>query len=171
MAGLILRATCEWPQKHGWELLEHFHDVKGKFLAKVGDLTKGLYAKEPEPTFDESPNAKEISRQTQACLISRTLKCPSCEGTIPLSPNWRLNSKGTGMRLIPDISFGTCSFEIVTKISDQSPGTVFPGQGHLPLPQLRGNNPRRLHLHRGAGWTAGTPDILHHLQGYLVPHD
>ena len=28
VAGLILRATCEWPQKYGWELLENFQDIK-----------------------------------------------------------------------------------------------------------------------------------------------
>ena len=49
VAGLILRATCEWPQKYGWGLLENFQDIKKQFLAKVEALTKDLYAKEPEP--------------------------------------------------------------------------------------------------------------------------
>ena len=79
-------------------------------------------------------------------LFARTMTCPSCEGTIPLSPNWRLDSKGTGIRVMPDTTSGTCSFEIVTRASDQSPGNRLPGQGNLPLPELRGNNPRRIHL-------------------------
>ena len=49
VAGLILRATCEWPQKHGWELLDHFQDVKGRFLGRVRELTTDLYPEEPQP--------------------------------------------------------------------------------------------------------------------------
>ena len=141
VAGLILRATCEWPQKYGWGLLDNFQCIKKQFLARVNDLTKGLYAKEPEPTFDENPNAKKVLRQTQACLISRTLECPSCGGTIPLSPNWRLNSKGTGIRLIPDSSSGTCSFEIVTKAADQSTGTVSRAKATCPYPNCGATTP------------------------------
>ena len=141
VAGLILRATCEWPQKYGWGLLENFQDIKEQFLAKVEDLTEGLYPKESQPTVDENPNANKVLRQTQACLISRTLECPSCGGTIPLSPNWRLNSKGTGIRLIPDISSGTCSFEIVTKASDQSPGTVSQAKATCPFPTCGATTP------------------------------
>ena len=39
----ILRATCEWPQKYGWELLENFQDVKRRFLERVEELIQGLY--------------------------------------------------------------------------------------------------------------------------------
>ena len=141
VAGLILRATCEWPQRHGWGLLDNFQCIKKQFLTRVEDLAKGLYAKEPEPTFDENPNAKKVLRQTQACLISRTLECPSCGGTIPLSPNWRLNSKGTGIRLIPDISSGTCSFEIVTKAAEQSAGTVSQAKATCPYPNCGATTP------------------------------
>ena len=141
VAGLILRATCEWPQRHGWGLLDNFQCIKDQFLARVNDLTKGLYAKEPEPTVDENPNANKVLRQTQACLISRTLECPSCGGIIPLSPNWRLNSKGTGIRLIPDSSSGTCSFEIVTKAADQSAGTVSRAKATCPYSDCGATTP------------------------------
>ena len=49
VAGLILRATCEWPQKHGWELLENFQDMKGRFLERVRELVAELYPEEPQP--------------------------------------------------------------------------------------------------------------------------
>ena len=100
-------------------------------------------------------------------IFARTVTCPSCEGTIPLSPNWRLDSKGTGIRVVPDTSSGTCSFEIVTKASDQSPGTVSRAKASMPLPQLRGDNPRRIHLSRSPGWQTGTPALLHHLPRHL----
>ena len=67
--------------------------------------------------------------------------CPSCEGTIPLSPNWRLDSKGTGIRLVPDATSGTCSFAIVTKASDQSPGTVSRAKASCPYPNCGATTP------------------------------
>jgi len=48
---------------------------------------------------------------------------------VPLSPNWRLDSKGTGVRLVPhleDPEQRHCTFEIVDKAKDHSPGTVMP---------------------------------------------
>ena len=35
-------------------------------------------------------------------LWARTIRCPYCDGLIPLSPNWRLAPDGTGVRLRPD---------------------------------------------------------------------
>ena len=71
----------------------------------------------------------------------RTVTCPSCEGTIPLSPNWRLDSKGTGIRVLPDTTSGTCSFEIVTRASDQSPGTVSRAKATCPYPNCGATTP------------------------------
>ena len=90
VAGLILRATCEWPQKHGWELLDHFQDVKGRFLERVRELTADLYPEEPQPEAepgDQQDSNVRAKRYVWAYLFARTLICPSCEGTIPLSPN------------------------------------------------------------------------------------
>ena len=144
MAGLILRATCEWPQKHGWELLDHFQDVKGRFLERVRELTADLYPEEQQPKAepgnqqDENARAK---RYAQTYLFARAVTCPSCEGTIPLSPNWRLDSKGTGIRVMPDTKSGTCSFEIVTRASDQSPGTVSRAKATCPYPTCGATTP------------------------------
>ena len=49
VAGIILRSTCEWPQKHGWDLLAHFQDVRSRFLDRVRELTSDLYPEEPQP--------------------------------------------------------------------------------------------------------------------------
>ena len=144
VAGLILRATCEWPQKYGWELMDHFQEVRSRFLDRVRDLTAGLYPKELQPQGKtETPQNGSLpaKRHVWAYLFARTVTCPSCEGTIPLSPNWRLDSKGTGIRVVPDTSSGTCSFEIVTKASDQSPGTVSRAKATCPYPNCGATTP------------------------------
>ena len=142
VAGLILRATCEWPQEHGWELLDQFQDAKRRFLERVEELIQGLYPDEPTPNLSQGHDASETRRQTQACLFARTITCPSCEGTIPLSPNWRLDSKGTGIRVVPDTTSGTCSFEIVTRTSDQSSGTISRAKATCPYPTCGATTPR-----------------------------
>ena len=91
--------------------------------------------------MSQDHNASETGRQTQACLFARTITCPSCEGTIPLSPNWRLDSKGTGLKVVPDTTSGTCSFEIVTRASDQSPGTVSRAKAACPYPTCGATTP------------------------------
>ena len=144
VAGLILRATCEWPQKYGWELQGHFQEVRGRFLDKVRELTADLYPEEPQPEGKTGiPQGGELraKRYVWAYLFARTVTCPSCEGTIPLSPNWRLDSKGTGIRVVPDTSSGTCTFEIVTKASDQSPGTVSRAKASCPYPNCGATTP------------------------------
>ena len=144
VAGLILRATCEWPQKHGWELMENFQDIKEQFLEQVRELTADLYPEEPQPEAEPgTPHNTDVraKRYAQTYLFARTVTCPSCEGTIPLSPNWRLDSKGSGIRLLPDTTSGTCSFEIVTKASDQSPGTVSRAKATCPYPNCGATTP------------------------------
>ena len=144
VAGLILRATCEWPQRYGWELMDHFQEVRGRFLDRVRDLTAGLYPKEPQPQGKTgTPHNADLptKRHVWAYLFARTVTCPFCEGNIPLSPNWRLDSKGSGIRLLPDTTSGTCSFEIVTKASDQSPGTVSRAKAACPYPNCGATTP------------------------------
>ena len=141
VAGLILRATCEWPQKYGWELHDQFQDAKSRFLERVEELIQGVYPDEPTPNLNQGHDASRTRRQTQACLFARTITCPSCEGTIPLSPNWRLDSNGTGIRVVPDTTSGTCSFEIVTKESDQSPGTISRAKATCPYPTCGATTP------------------------------
>ena len=61
-------------------------------------------------------------RVDRTYLWARTITCPYCYGLVPLSPNWRLVSDGTGVRLKPHLGVGPgsdgriCSFEIVESV-------------------------------------------------------
>ncbi|MCS6920398.1 MAG: hypothetical protein NZM07_00510, partial [Elioraea sp.] len=73
-------------------------------------------------------------------LWARTVRCPHCEGLVPLSPNWRLAPDGTGVRLVPHLGRGPgdpsrrCGFEIVREAAAQSRATVADGDGLCPFP-------------------------------------
>ena len=140
VACLILKATCEWPQRFGRQLLEDYQEVGERFQAKVGERLADVYPDEPQPdcaggncphpqryrclenckdpdsckhTKIGSKNhaAVRAQRYAQTYLWARTVKCPACSSVIPLSPNWGLDSKGTGIRLEPDGQ--ECRFKIV----------------------------------------------------------
>lgn len=86
------------------------------------------------------PQHDAPDRMDMTYLWARTICCPYCDGLIPLSPNWRLAPDGTGVRLNPYVGSGPhsnsriCSFEIVSDVKDQSPGTVAEGDGTCPFP-------------------------------------
>ena len=145
VACLILRATCEWPQEYGYPLLDEYgrkpslteasSGIAGRYLARVTELLQGVYPEETEPDWmvrwnekyrDEIQNNRIVraKRYAQTYLFARTIDCPSCRIMIPLSPNWRLDGKGTGIRVIPEPNAGRCSFEIVKTAAEQSAGTV-----------------------------------------------
>src|SRR5205807_3210089 len=69
---------------------------------------------------------------------ARTIRCPYCDGLVPLSPNWRLAPDGTGLRLIPRCEKNpakrSCDIEIVRNLADQSSGTVADGDATCPFP-------------------------------------
>ena len=128
VACLILRATCEWPQKFGPQLVKDFKEVSKKFQARVGEQLANIYPEEPQPECStgkcphpqrhrciescEDPNSCDhpkigsrnhaticARRDPQTYLWARTVKCPACNSVIPLSPNWRLDNIGTGIHL------------------------------------------------------------------------
>ena len=145
VATFILRATCEWPQRHGNNLLTHYDEIRPRFQKRVEELIAGVYTEEPLPeclrqynrNYDTAIGASQTEpaqRLDQAYLWARTVLCPSCARLIPLSPNWRLDSKGTGVRLIPDEEVGVCEFELVENASRRSPGTVYKGIATCPYP-------------------------------------
>ena len=140
VACLILRATCEWPQQFGRQLLKDYREVSEIFQACVNERLANVYPEELQPdcaggtcphpqryrcseecqdpnscthpkTGSKNHETVRAQRYAQTYLWARTVKCPACESTIPLSPNWRLDNKGTGIRLEPDGQ--GCRFRIV----------------------------------------------------------
>ena len=126
VAALILNATVEWPRVHGSSLCARFDDVAREFIHRAEAKYQGVFPAEPKDT------------RIEGYLWARTVTCPYCDGLVPLSPNWRLASDGTGVRLLPDCAGGpgtpgrVCGFEIVGSAKEQFPGTVARGDGHCP---------------------------------------
>ena len=145
VAAFILRATCQWPQQYGYDLLDTYSAVSTRFRKRVKELLEGVYPAEPQ-----LPDAEKLSefkttraqRNWDGFLWARVVFCPSCKGQIPLSPNWRLTPGGTGIRLIPDVENGKCDFKIVYRVAEQSPGTLKNAIATCPYPNCGATTPR-----------------------------
>jgi len=128
VAALILKATIEAPISHGQSLVTEFDRISRDFLSRAESKFEGVFPK-------EAPDIR-----IAGYLWARTVKCPYCDGVVPLSPNWRLAPGGVGLRLKPRLAKGPgsaeriCSFEIVTAAKNHSPGTVADGDGTCPFP-------------------------------------
>ena len=142
VATLILRATCEWPQQYGPALRDAYAEISRKYLERVRELISGNEVYPPEPQQYEQkleyPDQKNLTvrlhKYVWAYLWSRTVSCPDCGNLIPLSPNWRLDGHGKGIRLVPDPARGVCDFEVVNTAREQSKGTVARGTAACPYP-------------------------------------
>ena len=127
VAALILRATFEWPAKHGVIVKNIVEELGAEFTREVRQRLSGVFPDEPRD--DTRPDGY---------LWARTITCPYCDGLVPLSPNWRLAPDGTGVKLKPSLGAGPgsdgriCSFEIVNSAKEQSDGTVARGDGTCP---------------------------------------
>ena len=129
VAALILKATAEWPARLGRSLVSEFQSLADRFVEEREERLAPLYPEEP----------REGAVPTN-WIWARTVRCPYCAGRVPLSPNWRLAAKGTGVRVCPQTAGGpgdegrVCSFEIVGSEAEQSEGTVARGDGSCPFP-------------------------------------
>ncbi len=147
VATLILQATCQWPQQYGNALRTEYQQVSARFRQRVQQLMAGVYP-EVEPLRDDEIPEKFFSRIVRhqrdvwASLWCRTIECPACQRELPLSPNWRLDAKGAGIRLLPNAAAGVCQFQIVTAAAAQSPGTVAKGIATCPFPACGATTPR-----------------------------
>jgi adenine-specific DNA methylase len=120
VASLILKATVELPAVLGPRVLKRYSEIAACFRRRICDQLADLYPDEPEDFICDG------------YLWARTVTCPYCEGLVPLSPNWRLDGEGTGVRLVPESK--RIRFEIVHKANEHSPGTVKDGTGKCPFP-------------------------------------
>ena len=126
VAWLVLKATVELPQKWGLALKRRFQELGRLLVSRIRDRLDNFYPPEPQPNCIPD-----------GYLWARTIKCPYCGGKVPLSPNWKLDGKGKGVRLIPhtdDPANRHVSFEIVGKAKDHSPGTIKDGDATCPFP-------------------------------------
>ena len=126
VAGLILKATIEWPQRNGHKLLPEFTRLAQEFVRRARPKYESVFPEEPSGVV------------VDGYLWARTITCPYCSGQVPLSPNWRLAPAGVGVRLVPHLGSGPsaegriCSFKIVRTAGEESAGTVARGDGICP---------------------------------------
>ena len=145
VAALILRATCNWPQRYGYDLLNAYSDISIRFRGRIEELLEGVYPTEPQLSESEKLNRYKTTRAQRrvwAYLWARVIACPFCKGRIPLSPNWRLTPEGTGIRLVPDVEKGVCSYEVVDRVADHSLGTVKSAIATCPYPNCGATTPK-----------------------------
>ena len=145
VAGLILRATCQWPQQYGHRLIDAYDSASSRLKQRVREKIKDVYPREPQPS-DEIGSSNALTKRAQryvwGYLWARVANCPACNSQIPLSPNWKLSSDGDGIRLLPDLASGRCSFEVVASSKQTSPGTIKNGIATCPYPNCGATTPR-----------------------------
>lgn len=128
VAALIERATLEYPAEFGRKLVPAFRRVADEFVERREQRLSTYFPKEA------TPDAVATN-----FLWARSVRCPHCEGVVPLSPNWRLAPNGTGVRLEPQVGNGPgdpgrhVTFTIVSELREHSLGTVSSGDATCPF--------------------------------------
>lgn len=126
VAVLVQKCTVEYPATLGPGLQDEFARLSKRFMQLV------------EPQLADFYPAEEPDTNVMGYLWARTVRCPHCEGVVPLSPNWRLSPKGTGVQMIEHLGTGPgdfarhVTFRIVEEVRLHSPGTVSGGDSTCP---------------------------------------
>jgi len=126
VAALIMKATIELPMKFGKDLVAEYDHLVERFLNRCDKEFTGIYPAESEGS------------QALGYLWARTVRCPYCEGTVPLSPNWNIGpdhavSITTNTGDGPGAGNRSCTFSIVPP-GQQSSGTVAAGDAVCVYP-------------------------------------
>ncbi len=126
VAYFCLKGTVEYPARFGTQLIP---EVRA-FCEKVHREAKA----ELEEYYPLSPHEEVFSY-----LWARTIRCPHCGLTIPLSPNWwiaRKDSDRIAVRVVSGIDSDMCTFEILEDPEkagyDPDCGTVSQGGAICP---------------------------------------
>ena len=122
---LVLRSTVDFPHRFGAAVHSEFETLAGQWRGQVRTRLESLF-----------PQRQLPDRIDQTYIWARTVRCPSCSGLVPLSPNWTLAPGGVGVRLVPEMARErpVCRFEIVESATEQSKGTEVDGDGRCPFP-------------------------------------
>ena len=123
VAALILRATVEFPLLLGGPLLARYSALAAEFVRRRDKIL--------DPIIPPEPVQGAIATNW---LWARTITCPYCGGSVPLSPTWALSSDGTGVKLTANATARQCCFEIVTRVSEHSKATIRAGAAECPFP-------------------------------------
>ncbi|MBX9859746.1 MAG: DUF1156 domain-containing protein [Sphingomonas sp.] len=129
VASIVEKATLEYPALFGSEILLDYQSLAATWVTNVRSRLQEVFADEPDE-----------NTRPDGYLWARTITCPYCSGTVPLSPNWRLGAKGTGVRLNAHLGSGPgdtdrrCSFSVVDRADLQSSATVAGGDAVCPFP-------------------------------------
>ncbi len=127
VAALLLNATVRWPTEFGMPVESKFQEIGAEWQKRVGERLSDVF-----------PQLRAPEEIDLTYLWARNIRCPYCEGLVPLSPNWRLASNGTGVRLAPnpdtDAKNRRCGFTIVKKAIEHSAGTIADGDATCPFP-------------------------------------
>jgi adenine-specific DNA methylase len=125
VACVIERATLEYPAKFGIGL--------GKDISRWGNAVAEQVKKVLGDCFPRNPG------ETDLCYIwVRTVACPDCRLTVPLSPNWWLdttNKLGYELIVPMDKKASECTFKVSKlreKGFDPDAGSVAGGKGKCP---------------------------------------
>jgi len=124
VASIVERSTIEFPAKFG--------SAMAKEIGNWGRMVESKITSELLKCFPRKPGEEDL------CYIwVRTIQCPECNLSVPLSPNWWLDKKGKlGYRpIVPARGSDDCSFRIMdAKVPEFEPdkGSVSGGKAQCP---------------------------------------